>query len=82
MPYKKYIDTRRRLGFTTDDLENLLKSLTPNDCFKNPEMDRDKQYPGLFWFFKVNAFGTIIYIKFKVLTGHPQSKIFLHIDNI
>ena len=63
----KNAETRRRLGITVDDQEDLIKELTIHNYIKGPEADRDSNYPGDIWVFKKEAYGVAFYIKLKGL---------------
>lgn len=55
------------MGITMNELENVILSLTPSDCFDGPEQDRDQCYQG--WTvaeFSPRAFGKTLYLKMSI----------------
>ncbi len=81
---RKNLNTLARLGITWDDAKEEVYALTPGNYFQGPEADRDFPGTDLFWMFKKNVGGQIIYIKFKVLYLDDGSVrlVSFHIDNM
>lgn len=55
------------MGITVGELENVILSLTPSDCFDGPEPDRDPRYSS--WTvaeFSPEAFGRTLYLKMSI----------------
>lgn len=63
---KKNIDFMREYGLTNEDVKNIIRQLSIEDCFAGPEKDRDSQYDG--WVFKFDPLyeNTKLYIKIRV----------------
>lgn len=63
---KKNIDFMREYSLTNEDVKDIVRQLSVNDCFAGPEEDRDPQYDG--WIFKFNPMfeDTRLYIKIRV----------------
>ena len=54
-------------GFTLEDQLDILRSLTPRDCFKAEE-DRDDPKGGdTYWFYKRKYEGLPVYVKYKIV---------------
>lgn len=75
---KKNIDFMREYGLTNDDVKNIIKQLSVEDCFAGPEKDRDSQYDG--WVFKFNPlFENIkLYIKIRVESTEKSICLSVH----
>lgn len=63
---KKNIEFMREYSLTNEDVKDIVRQLSVNDCFAGPEEDRDPQYEG--WIFKFNPIfeDTRLYIKIRV----------------
>ena len=63
---KKNIEFMREYSLTNEDVKDIVRQLSVNDCFAGPEEDRDPQYEG--WIFKFNPpfEDTRLYIKIRV----------------
>lgn len=63
---KKNIEFMREYSLTNEDVKDMVRQLSVNDCFAGPEEDRDPQYEG--WIFKFNPTfeDTRLYIKIRV----------------
>ena len=68
----------REYGLTNDDVKNIIKQLSVEDCFAGPEKDRDSQYDG--WVFKFNPlFENIkLYIKIRVESTEKSICLSVH----
>ena len=62
----KNIEFMREYGLNDEDVKDIIRGLTVEDCFAGPEKDRDPQYEG--WIFKFNPLfeDTKLYIKVRV----------------
>lgn len=62
----KNIEFMREYGLNDEDVKDIIRGLSVEDCFAGPEKDRDPQYEG--WIFKFNPLfeGTKLYIKIRV----------------
>ena len=63
---KKNIEFMRDYSLNNEDIKNIIRSLSVDDCFAGPEKDRDPQYQG--WIFKFNPVfeDTKLYIKIRI----------------
>ena len=60
----KNIEFMREYGLNNEDVKDIIRGLTVEDCFSGPEKDRNPQYDG--WVFKFNPMfedTTQLYIK-------------------
>ena len=62
----KNIEFMREYGLNDEDVKDIIRELSVDDCFGGPEKDRDPQYKG--WIFKFSPLfeGTKLYIKIRV----------------
>lgn len=62
----KNIEFMREYGLNGEDVKDIIRELSVDDCFAGPEKDRDPQYNG--WIFKFSPLfeGTKLYIKIRV----------------
>ena len=65
VPTVKNKSSRRKLGLTTLDIEDFLKSIVIEDFFKGPEVDRDVPGDEVFMFKKEIMESVVFYIKVK-----------------
>lgn len=63
---KKNKDFMREYGLNREDVKNIIKGLSIEDCFSGPEEDRNPKYKG--WIFKFNPMfeNIMLYIKIRV----------------
>lgn len=63
---KKNVEFMREYSLNNDDVKDIIRELSVDDCFAGPEKDRDSQYEG--WIFKFSPLfeGTKLYIKIRV----------------
>ncbi len=56
----------REYNLNREDIKDIIRGLSVDDCFAGPEKDRDPQYEG--WIFKFNPLfeDTKLYIKIRV----------------
>ena len=62
----KNIEFMREYGLNDEDVKDIIRELSVDDCFAGPEKDRDPKYNG--WIFKFSPLfeGTKLYIKIRV----------------
>lgn len=62
----KNIEFMREYGLDGEDVKNIIRGLTVEDCFAGPEEDRNPKYEG--WIFKFNPLfeDTKLYIKIRI----------------
>lgn len=84
VPRRKNMYTLAMLGISWEDAKSELCGLTASDYFQGPEMDRDFPGTDLFWVFKKNIGGQVIYIKFKIvyLQDGGVKLVSFHLDHI
>ena len=63
---KKNVEFMREYSLNNDDVKDIIRELSVDDCFAGPEKDRDLQYEG--WIFKFSPLfeGIKLYIKIRV----------------
>lgn len=63
---KKNVDFMREYSLTDEDVKDIVRQLSVEDCFSGPEEDRDPNYEG--WIFKFNPMfeNNRLYIKIRV----------------
>jgi hypothetical protein len=63
---KKNIDFIREYSLTNEDVKDIVRQLSVEDCFAGPEEDRNPKYDG--WIFKFNPMfeDTQLYIKIRI----------------
>lgn len=63
---KKNVEFMREYCLNNNDIKDIIRELSVDDCFVGPEKDRDPQYEG--WIFKFSPLfeGTKLYIKIRV----------------
>ena len=76
--------TLAQLGISWEDAKTEVYGLTASEYFQGPEKDRDFPGADLFWMFKKNVDGQVIYIKFKVLylEDGKVKLVSFHFDNM
>ena len=62
----KSIEFMREYGLNYEDIKDIIRGLTVEDCFAGPEEDRNPKYEG--WIFKFNPMfeDTQLYIKIRI----------------
>lgn len=75
---KKNREFMREYNLNREDVKNIIRKLSVEDCFAGPEKDRDLQCEG--WIFKFNpAFeDTRLYIKIRVENAERSVCISVH----
>ena len=63
---KKNIEFMRDYNLNNEDIKDIIRVLSVDDCFAGPEQDRDPQYNG--WIFKFDPLfeDTKLYIKIRI----------------
>ena len=63
---KKNVEFMREHSLNSDDIKDIIRELSVDDCFAGPEKARDPQYEG--WIFKFSPLfeGTKLYIKIRI----------------
>ena len=63
---KKNIEFMREYSLTSEDVKDIVKQLTVEDCFGGPEEDRNPKYEGCIFKFNPLYEGIKLYIKIRV----------------
>lgn len=63
---KKNIEFMRQYGLNYEDIKNIIKQLSVEDCFNGPERDRNPEYEGWIFKFKPMFEGVQLYIKIRI----------------
>ena len=81
---RKNLQTLAMLGLTWEDAKAEIYTLTINDYFQGPSVDRNFPTSDRLWVFKKKIDGESIYIKFKVLYMEDGSVrvVSFHIDEL
>ena len=75
---KKNIDFMREYSLNNEDIKDIVRKLSIEDCFAGPEKDRDPQYEG--WIFKFDPLfeETKLYIKIRVESTEKSVCLSVH----
>ena len=75
---KKNIEFMREYSLNNDDIKDIIRKLSVDDCFAGPEKDRDSQYEG--WIFKFSPLveATKLYIKIGVESTEKSVCLSVH----
>ena len=75
---KKNIDFMREYSLNNNDIKDIIRGLSVDDCFAGPEEDRDPQYKG--WIFKFDPLfeNTKLYIKIRVESTEKSVCLSVH----
>ena len=74
---KKNIQFMRNYNLSTEDIKNIIRGLSVDDCFSGPEKDRDPKYEG--WIFKFNPLFEDIKLYIKIRIESTEKSICLSI---
>ncbi len=75
---KKNVEFMREYSLNNDDVKDIIRELSVDDCFAGQEKDRDPQYEG--WIFKFSPLfeGTKLYIKIRVESTEKSVCLSVH----
>ena len=75
---KKNVEFMREYCLNNNDIKDIIRELSVDDCFAGPEKDRDPQYEG--WIFKFSPLfkGTKLYIKIRVESTEKSVCLSVH----
>lgn len=75
---KKNVEFMREYCLNNNDIKDIIRELSADDCFAGPEKDRDPQYEG--WIFKFSPLfeGTKLYIKIRVESTEKSVCLSVH----
>ncbi len=63
---KKNVDFMRNYNLNHEDVKDIVKGLSIEDCFSGPEMDRDSKYKGMIFKFNPIFENIKLYIKIRI----------------
>ena len=63
---KKNSAFMREYNLTKEDVKDIIRGLSVEDCYSGPERDRDPRYDGWIFKFKPMYDGTKLYIKIRI----------------
>lgn len=63
---KKNLDFIREYGLTNNDIKNIIRQLSVEDCYAGPEADRDSQYEGSVFKFRPLFENIKLYVKIRI----------------
>ena len=75
---KKNIDFMREYNLNSEDIKDIIRKLTIEDCFSGPEEDRDERYKGLIFKFSPMFENTKLYIKIRVESTEKSICLSVH----
>ena len=75
---KKNIEFMRDYSLNNEDIKDIIRKLSVDDCFAGPEKDRNTQYDG--WIFKFDPLfeDTKLYIKIRVESTEKSICLSVH----
>lgn len=75
---KKNVEFMREYSLNNDDVKDIIRELSVDDCFAGPEKDRDPKYEG--WIFKFSPLfeGNKLYIKIRVESTEKSVCLSVH----
>ncbi len=74
---KKNVEFMREYGLNNEDVKDIIRQLTVNDCFAGPEPDRDPRYKG--WIFKFCPLFENIKLYIKIRIENTEKSVCLSI---
>lgn len=74
----KNINFIRKYSLTIEDVKNIIRKLSVEDCFEGPVKDNDSRYPG--WIYKFDPLfeDTKLYIKIRIESIEKSICISIH----
>ena len=75
---KKNIEFMRNYSLNNEDIKDIIRELSVNDCFAGPEKDRDPQYQGLIFKFNPLFEDTKLYIKIRIESTEKSVCLSVH----
>ncbi len=67
----------REYGLNHDDVKNIVRELTVEDCFAGPEEDRNPMYDG--WVFKFNPMFEDVQLYIKIRIENVEKSVCLSV---
>ncbi len=74
---KKNVEFMREHSLNNDDIKDIIRELSVDDCFAGPEKDRDPQYEG--WIFKFNPLFEEIKLYIKIRVENTEKSVCLSV---
>ena len=68
----------RSYGLNNEDVKNIIRGLTTDDCFAGPEKDREPKYTGFIFKFKPIYEDIQLYIKIRIESTEKTVCISVH----
>ena len=75
---KKNVDFMRGYGLDAEDVKEIIKGLSVEDCFSGPEMDRNPKYEGMIFKFSPIFENIKLYIKIRIENKERSVCISVH----
>lgn len=75
---KKNIEFMREYGLFLEDVKDIIRNLTVEDCFEGPERDKDSEYIGWIFKFKPIFEDTQLYIKIRIESKEKSVCLSIH----
>ena len=75
---KKNIEFMREYSLTNEDVKDIIRQLSVEDCYSGPEKDRDPQYEGWIFKFDPSFEDTKLYIKIRVESTEKSVCLSVH----
>ena len=74
----KNIEFMREYGLNIEDVKNIIRGLTVEDCFAGPEEDRNQKYEGSIFKFRPLFENTELYIKIRLESTEKSVCLSVH----
>lgn len=75
---KKNIEFMRAYGLNDEEVKEIIKGLSIDDCFSGPELDRNTKYNGMIFKFSPMFENIKLYIKIRIETKDKAICISVH----
>ena len=74
----KNIEFMREYNLNPEDVKNIIRGLTVNDCFEGPKRDRNSKYGGWIFKFKLMFESIQLYIKIRIENSEKSICLSVH----
>ena len=75
---KKNVEFMRLYNLNNEDVKEIIKGISIEDCFSGPELDRDSRYSGMIFKFNPVFENIKLYIKIRIETKDKAICISVH----
>lgn len=75
---RKNVNFMRAYGLNDEDVKDIIRSLSVEDCYSGPEKDHDSQYIGWIFKFKPVYEGEKLYIKIRIESTEKSVCLSVH----